>query len=295
VEFASYSLAVGHDNMATCGEGSVMHINEIVKGLLEPHPELVPLQQQELIIRLAMWLRFPSEPDVQEAACLAGFLSYVNSKFPEARICDLPDGERSLLQRTIRVSHLGRILSGNAFEIPEFELFREYDDGPHDYLYVADIVKFLIWYAPDSKDKRDQASLQKAYFFIKKEGFEYYTDWSRRLLVKKWSLYKDASAILYVNYYYSDMDLMLDPRSPEFRSAVDAVTSQSDAVRTLLLQAKWVGERITARLHGKAGRTLALPVFPHAAKSIALPTVALGEYVYQALGQYDPAFDENTM
>jgi hypothetical protein len=188
-----------------------MHINEIVEGLLEPDKARAPLQRQELVIRLAMWLRFPSEPDVQDAACLAGFLSYVNADYPEARICDLPDAERSLLQWNIRVSQLGRILSGNSFEIPEFELFREYDEGPHDYLYIADIVKFLIWYTPSSKDKRDQASLQKAYFFIKERGFEHRTHWSRRLLVKKWKLYKDATAMLYAIYYHSDIDLMLDP------------------------------------------------------------------------------------
>lgn len=76
-----------------------MHINEIVEGLLEPYKGKVPLQQQELLIRLAMWLRFPSEPDVQEAACLAGFLSYVNAEYPEARICDLPDAELVCLLR----------------------------------------------------------------------------------------------------------------------------------------------------------------------------------------------------
>lgn len=272
-----------------------MHINGIIAGLLEPQKALPPFQRQEFVIRLAMWLRFPSEPAMQSVACLAGYINYVNSHHRNKAIVDLPSAEAALLQRNLNMEHLSALLAGRQYSLPSFEYFDEKRPGSHVYQYMADIVRFLIWYKPDTIDKRKQASLHKAYFFLKDRGFDHQTDWSRRWLIRQWKAYKSASPILYVNYYHADQDLLLNPETKDFRSRVDALTNDPKLIHSVLGKAKWVADRLSDRLDRKAINTLGLPTFPGNFEGIAIPDEYLGDDVMRVLQRYDIGFDENTM
>jgi hypothetical protein len=55
--------------------------------------QAIHLYRVELSIRLGMWLRLPSELRMQQSACLAGFINYVNSEHKKdaALRCASPD------------------------------------------------------------------------------------------------------------------------------------------------------------------------------------------------------------
>lgn len=269
-----------------------MHIDDVVAGLLSPSNEATPLLRVEFVIRLAMWLRYSGQSDLYEAAVLAGFLSYVRIRHKNVRLADLPKDELGLLQRNLSIDTVASIYLGENYNVPDFELFAEYNNGHHDFLYIADIVRFLIWYTPKTNDKRSQASLQKAYFYIKAEGFANIADRSRRWLVEKWAQHKNASSLLYVSFYHSDHEFLLDPRKRSFRAQVDELAKHPTALIDMLLRAKWVGERIRQRLHSKAKDTLRLPIFPADAGSLEIPEVLLEDSVYRCLEKYDPMFEE---
>jgi hypothetical protein len=260
-----------------------MHINDIVREFLDPAIAEIPLRRVELVIRLSMWLRFSDRPDLQETASLAGFLSYVSATHKLGKLSDLPDAEASLLHRNIRLDYIANFLIGEEIPWPDFDLSSDYHDGQGDYWYIADIVRFLIWYTPPGNDKRQQASLQKAYFFIKTMGFRRSAGWSRRWLLEKWGHNKNASALLYVTYYHSDFNFLLDPREQEFRRKVDEIASHPSAVSEFLLKSKWVAERIEERLHHRARSTVAFPAWPVDTASSPLPEITLGQEVYRCL------------
>ncbi|MBM6596496.1 hypothetical protein [Microvirga pudoricolor] len=270
-----------------------MHINDVVAGLLHADLEAAPLLRQEFVIRLAMWLRFSGQPVAYDVACMAGCLSYLSVKRRDANLSELPSGEAALLQRVIKIGCLTDALHGilPTSDYPEFELFAEYGDDYHEYPYIADAIKFLLWYAPRSNDKRQQASLQKAYFFLMKEGFSHWAHFSRRYFIKQWTLHRSASSLLYVMYHHMERDLLLDPRDVDFSTRVDTLAEDISTIHDLFAQAKWVGEQLSRRLHPKAQKNIRLPVFPDSLISKEIPTVRLGDYVYDAFEDYSSDVD----
>lgn len=268
-----------------------MHIDDIIRGLSEPHDQNVPLYRQELLIRLVMWLRFSGQPAKQDFACIAGFLSYVCAVHGDVCLGALPPDFATFLRRNLNIGTLSDLLLGRVIDQPDFELFAEYGDDYHEYPYIADVVKFLLWYEHGSTDKRKQASLQKAYFFLMKEGFSHWAHFSRRYFIEQWSLHRNASPFLYVMYHHLQGDLLLDPRDPAFAAKIDALAMDRKTIPELLGQAKWVGERLEKRLHPKAQQGLQMPNFPASLTSIEIPPVIFDEYVRQSLEDYNSDID----
>lgn len=89
--------------------------------------------------------------------------------------------------------------------------------------YTADIVRFMISFKHKGLDKRDAASLSKAWEFINKHGGfgawklikgDYWTSYSQHQIT--WRKFKKTSPFQYVRYYQSELSWFLDPRQPDF-------------------------------------------------------------------------------
>ena len=85
---------------------------------------------------------------------------------------------------------------------------------------VADIVRFLISYNPESDKFRHQASIKKAHFFLLHHswiGINQSLSWRRFSTI--WGEFKAVATFIYVNEYHFKGQLIFDPTSPEFLTA----------------------------------------------------------------------------
>jgi hypothetical protein len=87
---------------------------------------------------------------------------------------------------------------------------------------VADIVRFLISYNPNSDRFRDQAGIKKAhFFFVVTKGFGVDQSFSWRRFSTIWGEFKGVAAFIYVNEYHFKRQLEFDPASADFFDRIE--------------------------------------------------------------------------
>ena len=135
-----------------------MLINDVLRGLADKESHNLPFFRQELVIRLAMWLRYPCDSsekhrEKRNGAVLCGLSQYALQTFGNNTLEGSPEGIQKLLLRNLSLAQIVRVNSGEQFEFPDFRDLMYYRDRNHhrhtdfdDYSYTADITKFMLWY-----------------------------------------------------------------------------------------------------------------------------------------------------
>lgn len=261
-----------------------MLINESIE-------RIVAAEQPDLkdVIRLAVWVRFSASCEVWRQASIDASAFLVEQETHQA---DVLFSESELFRRLtadiITSSTFTNIHKG-LFPLVEFSLDYHYrHPGFHIYSAIADIVHFLLWFRPETGDKRDNASLNKAYWYVAAHGFRGKMEEGWKGFLSLWSQHRNAAAFIYAAEYLVDESWIVNPLHPTqpFRAQIDPLCNRDAAMR-LLSAAKAVEFELRRVLHPRALASIQSATLPPSIEPALLEPIQLRPEVYVALGHYE--------
>jgi hypothetical protein len=240
------------------------------------------------IIRLAMWIRFSSPPEEYRSACIAATASYVEQRHSMSG--KTMSGNPAFLGMAGDIIDLDFILDPHRDKIysPFFPILWHYSQKQfHESSEIADAIHFLLWYKPATKDRRYQASLNRAYWYISNHGFRGKSQNVWRTFLKLWAKHRNAAGLIYAAEYLVDETWILDPMDPNFAAAIDSLCDRT-AVLRLLSAAKTFDQALDRILHPRTRAGIERAIIPGNVGAASLETVALQERVYARMAEYEP-------
>lgn len=240
------------------------------------------------IMRLALWIRFCTPDEEYRSACISGAASFVEQRYRDQGNTIANNAE--LMRMAGDVINFDFLLDPHRDRIysPFFPiLWDEYQKGFHESAEVADAVHFLLWYKPRTTDKRYQASLNRAYWYISNHGFRGKSQSVWRSFLKLWAKHRSAAGLIYAAEYLVDETWILDPMDPGFAAAIDSLCDRAAVVR-LLSAAKAVDNALDTILHPRTRAGIQRASIPDSVGVADLETVTLPERVYERMSEYEP-------
>ncbi|MBN8944935.1 MAG: hypothetical protein J0H01_35860 [Rhizobiales bacterium] len=237
-----------------------MHIDKVIRDLVSSSPKLHPLYRHELIIRLGMWARYPSDENTRTAAISTAALRYC-AKRSGTTLGDLQPRFRKLLDRTIDIGWLAKAAAAETDAFPSLqgntsEKLRD-ENGKSDpidqsfekYAFLSEIVQYLLWVDSDKN-----ASISKAIFIACHRGNEKYWKISRETA---WRWVKDLRPSVPFFYLRQDRDfqgIFLNPFERDYVRKLDELAANPAHLHEFLATAKLIAERLERRLQGHMPR-----------------------------------------
>ena len=262
-----------------------MLIHHIVARLVDPPRSPPPLMQQELLIRLGIWMQCSTQPQEAAFGFFAGIVRYVSDRCRGLPFAEWEDQYKSLFTRNIPLSLLSDLLLTYDWRSPLFESdLQEFAYGLEDLDAIAEIAHIFLWYRPPTNSKHDNASLNKIHGVFsrrRKSHGRYYSN--IRTFGQVWRRHRNAAAFLYVNKYHLGNALMIDPNSKRFSDHLDSMAEDTSGVLTALAQAKWASEALLEKVHENAARSMTLKIFPASLRSVEPPSQVLSRSTVAAL------------
>jgi hypothetical protein len=149
-------------------------------------------------------------------------------------------------------------------DFPFFMLPQDRYDMPR---LIADTVRFLLAWKPETTNRRKAASLSKAHKLIEAGQFAHQPI-SWRHFIEQWGYYKSCASLHYVNEYLLRGRLNLHPGSAKFTADVDKLLKDNKTFQIAFGQAKFIQSRLHALLPHVWDDVDDLPLYPS-----SLPTV----------------------
>jgi hypothetical protein len=151
------------------------------------------------------------------------------------------------------------ILHPNFLYVSDRDFLRAEDP---DRQLVAQTVRFLVSYQPDSHLKTDQASLNKAYYALRRGAYGRKWEVTEEKFKLVWRTYRSVSGFHYVNQLLFDRELDVEVRYTDYHDLIDAIVSDVEYLETYFGLSLWAFEQMKKVLYRSALRNVPLPVFP---------------------------------
>ncbi len=273
-----------------------MDIDSVISALTEP--DLDGISRRKLLIKLCMWIRFSQKSHILKNALMSSSSRYLSNKFPGMKINKL-DQENLEFFEDIDISQISEMFSGLVFDVPDFESqeWKFYSSNLSEFEYIANILKFILWFDPVRQKGRkphvrENASLNKAHLYMHLYGFDKRHIMSRRKFGAMWSNYVRASGFIYVsNAHFSD-DYILNPNDENFSEKLDRISDDFSYTEKFLGMSASAYHLLDQKLHTRAKVGLVFPSFPARLKREQLPTEHLPDVVAARVAdrafEYDP-------
>jgi hypothetical protein len=237
------------------------------------------------LFEFANFLRFPRNAGAVKDATTLCTASYVTEFLSLSSLGRelLKTQQTDILLKFANPAEIIKLcLSENIFQ---FHFYDYGDDSSRR--TIADIVRFLISYNPDTTHSRDQASVKKAhYFFRETSGFGVDQGFSWRRFCVIWSEFKAVSAFIYVDEYHFRRQLMLDPASEVFFDRVEHILqNQTDLIR-FFRQSLYVWNELTRRLDKRTWPAGDRPHFPRSMKPFPVTNAPIDKQAMRIMAKY---------
>lgn len=287
-----------------------MHINSVIRQLVSDDAPPYALYRHELLIRLSMWMRFPSIEEEQHrvSAISAATLRYCDKR-GATTLGSLKPAFRRLLDETISLGWLAKAAGGEAWSIPDLQgpysevRIEASANDPIDitfqkYAFCAEIVEYLLWV------DEEHASISKAMYIARHPSDGEYWNIAKSTAWSWLNSIKPSIPFFYFKSMPRFRRVFINPFERDFARKLDELAQDRDLILEFLTTAKLVAERLGVRMQrhmpratrssGKpravrqaVGKHFGFPIFPdHLAAPIELVTLKAQPWVYEALKGY---------
>jgi hypothetical protein len=231
------------------------------------------------------YMRFPRNRNaIRDASslCTAKYVCEFVSRHERARPLTGIEQSEVLMRFSNPVSLIDLCLSERIFDFHFIDFAAEGFTRT-----VADIVRFLISYNPDSDRFRDQASVKKAHFFFCSTsgfGVDHPLSWRRFSTI--WGEFKGVAAFIYVNEYHFKRQMIFDPASPDFFDRIQQLLGDRIGLLRFFRQSLFVSNELVRRLDKRTWGTHDIPRFPRSVTPLAVANAPIDHESMRKMGQY---------
>ncbi|MDF2599450.1 MAG: hypothetical protein K0Q54_2273 [Methylobacterium brachiatum] len=216
----------------------------------------------EAVFKLIAWLRWPNSPHNHPAAIATCAITYLSRDSVAITLNELPAAGLALILKHISVGTFRKMCAGDAANLPNLDVWPLHEQNYDEFDYFADIVNFLLAYQPLSKDKRDAASLGKAYDAHSRGLFNYTWQMTLETFRRNWAVYGPATPFFYVRKYHLAYDLILDPSDNSFNDSVDRLWKDRSETMAYLSRCRTAVDLLRERLDSRTAGARNFPLFP---------------------------------
>lgn len=238
------------------------------------------------VISLSVWIRWPTEPHFHDSASAALSASYVKQK-TDANIFGELDGlYRKLIENSVPIDLVWKSCTPLAFDLPIFSEYR-IDGQPHTEMNVArDVVWYLLAHSAIEGRERHRPSLNKAFFLLENNAFEFHWEISKKTFQAFWGRIAPSAAFNFIEQDASSFNWLFDPASPFVSQDIDEIVEDREGTIRYLSQCLWATERLKGILHANAISSIAFPTFPKQLPPVAAEPDEMPEQMIDLLSRF---------
>ena len=237
-------------------------------------------QRQRALFAFVCHLRWPEKPKIHKLASDIFFVKYIADRFK----ADQSQAANLVIQYVDFSEFISQLTSEIMFDID----FKFWPPGETRNRTVANIVRFLISWGPQSDSKIDAPSVNKAYFFIGEySGYGSRDQMSWKRFSELWKTYKPVCFFMFVNEYYFERRLLLDPGKPDFAASVDSLLSDQAGLEQFLGQSLFVLNKLRAVLYRSVWKGVPTPEFPDGLEPLPVKVREPDKAMKAVMAQYE--------
>ncbi|QGY00614.1 hypothetical protein MMSR116_00850 [Methylobacterium mesophilicum SR1.6/6] len=230
---------------------------------------------KDALFRIAIWIRWPSEPHQQRAMLITCICNYLRQHYSSPEIQKLSIDEQKFLYKYVDLDFLGSIATPNA---PYFDFFNIQSHGKARYSdldFFGAITKYMLSPLAVRGSTSRYIQLAEVHHLIQNEVFGPTWIMSKRTFEDIWAKRAATFPFLFVERHNKPeykVDWNFEPQSPEFHQDFDDIIENAGHVKRYLSHCRWATETLRSRLHPRTLKHIRFPNFPDGLASIALPT-----------------------
>lgn len=233
--------------------------------IVDQYQNVEPWVLRDALFRIAVWIRWPSEPHTQRAMLITCACNYLRQRKSTASLRDLEGEELKLLYKYVDLDFLSSISTPDA---PFFEFFNIQTYGKSRYTdldFFASVTRYLLSPRALRGLHKKSASLDKLHYLIEREVFGPGWVMSKRTFQAIWSARAATFPFLYVERFAEtdqNIDWGFEPQAPEFSKDFDFIVANAEHVKRYLAHCRWTIEDLQSRLHPLSAQHIQFPRFP---------------------------------
>jgi len=258
-----------------------VEITDAMRLLLSPEPtDADSFQRQRALFAFVCHLRWPEKPKTHKLASDIFLVKYIADRFK----ADQSLAASLVIQNVDFSEFISNITSELMFDID----LKVWPPGETRNRTVANIVRFLISWEPQSNSKIDAPSINKAFFFVGEHGGYGSSDqmsWKR--FSELWGTYKPVCYFTFVNEYFFGRKFFLDPGRPDFAASVDTLLADQAGLERFLSQSLFVLNKLRAVLYRSAWKGVQTPEFPEELEPLPVPIRKPGKEMQAVMARYE--------
>lgn len=226
---------------------------------------------RDAIFRIAVWIRWPSQPHNQRAMLITCACNYLRQSKLSSNLHDLEIEELNFLYKYVDLDFLSSIATPDA---PFFEFFNIQTYGKSRYTdldFFASITRYLLSQRALRGLHKKTANLDKLHYLIEREVFGPGWVMSKRTFQAIWSARAATFPFLYVERFAEidqNIDWGFEPQAPEFSKDFDFIVANAEYVKRYLEHCRWTIEALQSRLHPLSAQHIQFPRFPVGIESV---------------------------
>ncbi|MCJ2020130.1 transposase [Methylobacterium sp. E-065] len=230
---------------------------------------------RDALFRIAIWIRWPTEPHIQRAMLITCICNYLRQHCPSPNLHKLDENERKFLYKYVDLDFLGSIATPNA---PYFDFFNIQSHGKARYSdldFFGAVTKYMLSPLAVRGSSNKYIQLAEVHYLIQNEVFGPTWVMSKRTFEYIWAKRAATFPFLFVERHNKPeykVDWNFEPQSPEFHQEFDDIFENVAHVKRYLAHCRWATETLRSRLHPRTLKHIRFPNFPDGLASIALPT-----------------------
>ena len=233
--------------------------------VIDQHQTVEPWVLRDALFRIAVWIRWPSEPHNQRAMLITCASNYLRQRKLSTNLHNLEKDELKFLYKYVDLDFLGSIATPYA---PFFEFFNIQTYGKSRYTdldFFASVTRYLLSPRASGGLHKKSVSLDKLHHLIEREVFGPSWVMSKRTFQAIWSARAVTFPFLYVERFAKldqNIDWGFEPEALEFSKDFDFIVANAEHVKQYLARCRWTIEALQSRLHPLSAQHIQFPHFP---------------------------------